>query len=295
MIQRLFHHAYHCLAYNITNRASAEDSLLCPLLLDPVHAVITERHDLLKVQPKVHLGKRERDEEKVDLFAPKKKRAKIDTEKKTVEPAKQPGKKPAAPSKNTDVENAAKKAAAQPGGSLDLSMLDEANGDAEDGNITLDTGAGGDEFLSLGAGAAADDDDEEEEEAEEEEGLQMDEGENQEPQAETTNGADANQIEEEEEDLGFVEDAGDLFVEDTQAVADPFAVDGATENGEVAAEAQQADGDPFVVDGATENGEVAAESQEADEDPFVVDGATENGEGAAEAQDDPYAVDDPYS
>uniref|UniRef100_A0A7S4RVS5 Polymerase nucleotidyl transferase domain-containing protein n=1 Tax=Alexandrium monilatum TaxID=311494 RepID=A0A7S4RVS5_9DINO len=51
VLRNLFHHGFHCLCHLFVSRAPAEASLLCPLLLDPLHPVITTRHQLLAEQP----------------------------------------------------------------------------------------------------------------------------------------------------------------------------------------------------------------------------------------------------
>lgn len=51
-LRNLFHHGYHCLSHLFVTQALAEDgSLLCPLLLDPAHGVITSRYELMAQQP----------------------------------------------------------------------------------------------------------------------------------------------------------------------------------------------------------------------------------------------------
>merc|ERR1719428_2200455 len=51
VLRNLFHHGYHCLCHLFITRAPPEASMLCPLLLDPAHAVITDRHKLMVEQP----------------------------------------------------------------------------------------------------------------------------------------------------------------------------------------------------------------------------------------------------
>merc|ERR1711957_615410 len=51
VLRNLFHHAFHCLCHLFVARASAEASMLCPLLLDPIHPVITDRYKLMVEQP----------------------------------------------------------------------------------------------------------------------------------------------------------------------------------------------------------------------------------------------------
>mmetsp|Transcript_91948 Transcript_91948/g.231189 ORF Transcript_91948/g.231189 Transcript_91948/m.231189 type:complete len:490 (-) Transcript_91948:113-1582(-) len=51
-LRNLFHHGYHCLSHLFVTQALMEDgSLLCPLLLDPAHGVITSRYELMAQQP----------------------------------------------------------------------------------------------------------------------------------------------------------------------------------------------------------------------------------------------------
>lgn len=51
VLKNLFHHAFHCLCHLMVTCAPVEASLLCPLLLDPSHPVITHRNQLLAEQP----------------------------------------------------------------------------------------------------------------------------------------------------------------------------------------------------------------------------------------------------
>mmetsp|Transcript_42415 Transcript_42415/g.66149 ORF Transcript_42415/g.66149 Transcript_42415/m.66149 type:complete len:108 (-) Transcript_42415:21-344(-) len=51
VLRNLFHHGFHCLCHLFVTRSSPESSLLCPLLLDPMHPVITDRHKLMAEQP----------------------------------------------------------------------------------------------------------------------------------------------------------------------------------------------------------------------------------------------------
>merc|ERR1712139_177927 len=41
----------HCICHLFVSKAPPEASMLCPLLLDPAHAVITDRHKLMTEQP----------------------------------------------------------------------------------------------------------------------------------------------------------------------------------------------------------------------------------------------------
>lgn len=64
VLRNLFHHGFHCLCHLFVTRAPAEASMLCPLLLDPAHAVITDRHKLMTEQPVALPGlKRQMEEE----------------------------------------------------------------------------------------------------------------------------------------------------------------------------------------------------------------------------------------
>jgi len=51
VIKNLFHHGFHCLCHLMVSRSPPEVSMLCPLLLDPAHPVITDRHQLMSEQP----------------------------------------------------------------------------------------------------------------------------------------------------------------------------------------------------------------------------------------------------
>lgn len=51
VLRNLFHHGFHCLCHLFVTRSPPEVSLLCPLLLDPLHPVITDRHKLMTEQP----------------------------------------------------------------------------------------------------------------------------------------------------------------------------------------------------------------------------------------------------
>eukprot|EP00927_Polykrikos_kofoidii_P045647 TRINITY_DN39679_c0_g2_i1.p1 TRINITY_DN39679_c0_g2~~TRINITY_DN39679_c0_g2_i1.p1 ORF type:complete len:493 (-),score=97.32 TRINITY_DN39679_c0_g2_i1:78-1556(-) len=56
VLRNLFHHAFHCLSHNAVSCSPPEVSLLCPLLLDPAHAVITQRYALMAEQPVALVG-----------------------------------------------------------------------------------------------------------------------------------------------------------------------------------------------------------------------------------------------
>lgn len=51
VLRNLFHHGFHCLCHLFVSRSPPEVSMLCPLLLDPIHPVITSRYKLLAEQP----------------------------------------------------------------------------------------------------------------------------------------------------------------------------------------------------------------------------------------------------
>jgi len=52
VLRNLFHHGFHCLSQQFVKRPTPEEgSLICPLLLDPAHAVITSRFALMSEQP----------------------------------------------------------------------------------------------------------------------------------------------------------------------------------------------------------------------------------------------------
>jgi len=51
LLKNLFNHGFHCLCHLFVTRGSAEASMLCPLLLDSLHPVITTRHRLMAEQP----------------------------------------------------------------------------------------------------------------------------------------------------------------------------------------------------------------------------------------------------
>lgn len=59
MLRNLFNHAFNCLCHLFVSRQfTPEGSLLCPLLLDPAHGVITNRHALMTEQPQALVSKR---------------------------------------------------------------------------------------------------------------------------------------------------------------------------------------------------------------------------------------------
>merc|ERR1711907_585677 len=58
VLRNLFHHGFHCLCHLFVTRYPPEASMLCPLLLDPTHPVITDRHKLMTEQPVALLGMR---------------------------------------------------------------------------------------------------------------------------------------------------------------------------------------------------------------------------------------------
>jgi len=62
-LRNLFHHGFHCLCHLLVTRAPGEESLLCPLLLDPAHGVITERFNLMAQQPAALASQRLRSSE----------------------------------------------------------------------------------------------------------------------------------------------------------------------------------------------------------------------------------------
>ncbi|CAK9108118.1 unnamed protein product [Durusdinium trenchii] len=51
VLRNLFHHGYHCVCHLMVSRSPAEVSMLCPLLIDPAHPVITDRFKLMQEQP----------------------------------------------------------------------------------------------------------------------------------------------------------------------------------------------------------------------------------------------------
>jgi len=51
VLRNLFHHGFHCLCHLMVSKSSPETSMICPLLLDPLHPVITDRYKLMSEQP----------------------------------------------------------------------------------------------------------------------------------------------------------------------------------------------------------------------------------------------------
>jgi len=51
VVRNLMHHGFHCICHLLVSRAPPEASLLCPLLIDPAHPVITSRYNLMAEQP----------------------------------------------------------------------------------------------------------------------------------------------------------------------------------------------------------------------------------------------------
>eukprot|EP00931_Biecheleriopsis_adriatica_P006369 TRINITY_DN107781_c0_g1_i1.p1 TRINITY_DN107781_c0_g1~~TRINITY_DN107781_c0_g1_i1.p1 ORF type:complete len:480 (-),score=110.99 TRINITY_DN107781_c0_g1_i1:49-1488(-) len=51
VLRNLFHHGFHCLCHLFVARSPPEVSMICPLLLDPAHPVITDRFSLMSEQP----------------------------------------------------------------------------------------------------------------------------------------------------------------------------------------------------------------------------------------------------
>jgi len=51
VLRNLFHHGFHCLCHLLVSRSPPEVSMLCPLLIDPAHPVITDRFRLMNEQP----------------------------------------------------------------------------------------------------------------------------------------------------------------------------------------------------------------------------------------------------
>lgn len=86
VLRNLFHHGFHCLCHLFVARALTEDgSLLCPLLLDPAHGVITSRHQLLAEQPAALMSMRRTEDnaagesaDAADAGGPAAKRARLD-------------------------------------------------------------------------------------------------------------------------------------------------------------------------------------------------------------------------
>eukprot|EP00438_Fugacium_kawagutii_P031625 Skav216549 [mRNA] locus=scaffold1776:286596:287948:- [translate_table: standard] len=56
VLRNLFHHAFHCICHLMVTRSPAEVSMLCPLLIDPAHPVITDRFKLMAEQPVAFAG-----------------------------------------------------------------------------------------------------------------------------------------------------------------------------------------------------------------------------------------------
>ena len=56
VLRNLFHHAFHCICHLMVTRSAAEVSMLCPLLIDPAHPVITDRFKLMAEQPVAFAG-----------------------------------------------------------------------------------------------------------------------------------------------------------------------------------------------------------------------------------------------
>eukprot|EP00439_Symbiodinium_sp_Y106_P046246 s1579_g5.t2 len=51
VLRNLFHHGFHCICHLFVSRSPPEVSMLCPLLIDPAHPVITDRFKLMSEQP----------------------------------------------------------------------------------------------------------------------------------------------------------------------------------------------------------------------------------------------------
>eukprot|EP00929_Paragymnodinium_shiwhaense_P014251 TRINITY_DN12213_c4_g1_i1.p1 TRINITY_DN12213_c4_g1~~TRINITY_DN12213_c4_g1_i1.p1 ORF type:complete len:473 (+),score=101.80 TRINITY_DN12213_c4_g1_i1:85-1503(+) len=51
VIKNLFQHGYHCLCHLMVTRSGSDVSMMTPLLLDPAHPVIADRHRLMSEQP----------------------------------------------------------------------------------------------------------------------------------------------------------------------------------------------------------------------------------------------------
>mmetsp|Transcript_14255 Transcript_14255/g.33651 ORF Transcript_14255/g.33651 Transcript_14255/m.33651 type:complete len:475 (-) Transcript_14255:68-1492(-) len=51
VLKNLFHHGFHCICHLLVSGVAPEASMLCPLLLDPAHPVITDRYRLMTEQP----------------------------------------------------------------------------------------------------------------------------------------------------------------------------------------------------------------------------------------------------
>lgn len=56
VLRNLFHHAFHCICHLMVTRSPPEVSMLCPLLIDPAHPVITDRFKLMVEQPVAFAG-----------------------------------------------------------------------------------------------------------------------------------------------------------------------------------------------------------------------------------------------
>lgn len=56
VLRNLFHHAFHCICHLMVTRSAPEVSMLCPLLIDPAHPVITDRFKLMAEQPVAFAG-----------------------------------------------------------------------------------------------------------------------------------------------------------------------------------------------------------------------------------------------
>eukprot|EP00929_Paragymnodinium_shiwhaense_P013593 TRINITY_DN121449_c0_g1_i1.p1 TRINITY_DN121449_c0_g1~~TRINITY_DN121449_c0_g1_i1.p1 ORF type:complete len:489 (-),score=133.98 TRINITY_DN121449_c0_g1_i1:73-1539(-) len=56
VLKNLFHHGFHCLCHLMVTRSPPEVSMITPLLLDPAHPVIADRHRLMSEQPVAMVG-----------------------------------------------------------------------------------------------------------------------------------------------------------------------------------------------------------------------------------------------
>mmetsp|Transcript_8267 Transcript_8267/g.10271 ORF Transcript_8267/g.10271 Transcript_8267/m.10271 type:complete len:479 (-) Transcript_8267:11-1447(-) len=56
VLRNLFHHAFHCICHLMVTRSPPDVSMLCPLLIDPAHPVITDRFKLMAEQPVAFAG-----------------------------------------------------------------------------------------------------------------------------------------------------------------------------------------------------------------------------------------------
>ncbi|CAJ1368763.1 unnamed protein product [Effrenium voratum] len=75
VLRNLFHHGFHCLCHLFVSRSPSESSMLCPLLIDPQHPVITDRFKLMAVQPSAFPGAKPGNEPEPEAEAqPEKKR-----------------------------------------------------------------------------------------------------------------------------------------------------------------------------------------------------------------------------